>query len=158
MMTERQKRYMYNILEKNNVFVSTNKTDIPFSKRVIIDTYYYFGNYRIEHSTTFPVRDDRKELGDFYICKKGETLASWNELAKAENKYVYYAYIAAKNKSQGKPYINPYKVKKSEIFSKVMSENQCLVFPDSMPNDKRIDAIEELKQILQKHIAPYRTK
>ena len=153
MMTENQKRYMYKILDKSTVFVDIKKSKID-SNKIMIDTYYHFGNYKVSHLTTFPAED----MGLFIIYKKGEQLDAWDETSNPEQKYVYYAYIAAKNKNQGKQYINPYKIKKSKMFSNIIHENQCLVFPDAMPSDKRIAAIKELKQILQKHIAPYRTK
>ena len=79
--------------------------------------------------------------------------------------FLYDMYIAAKNKYEGKPYFNPYKDAPDKLipnnmkkFARLLDTKKTDVFPANMPIEKRVEAFNELKNVLYKHIAPYRTK
>lgn len=86
--------------------------------------------------------------------------------AQLEKKwFLYDMYIAAKNKYEGKPYFNPYKdtpdkliPNNMEKFVRLLDTKKTDIFPANMPIEERVAALNELKSVLYKHIAPYRTK
>ena len=79
--------------------------------------------------------------------------------------FLYDMYIAAKNKYEGKPYFNPYKDRPDKfipnsinVFMQILDAKTKNIFPTNMPIEKRLEALNELKNVLYKHIAPYRKK
>lgn len=121
------------------------------------DTDYEFGEYTLRHEEYTP-KPTSTPWGQFILYKRCKFIVHWNESFRERNKYVYELYIAVKNKFNGKPYMNPYNKDNIGNFELALQENTKYIFPDTMPAEKCVDAITELKNVLQKHISPYKEK
>lgn len=103
----------YDTLDKCDVVHQHIKSNIVGFLSCIIDTYT-FGDYEIEF-TDFKSLSDFLDMREVFIRKKGsndskELLDRWNK-HHPERQYVYDMFIAAKNRSEGKNYINPFRMK-----------------------------------------------
>lgn len=156
-MTEQEKQNLYNAIDNNIIIVKTENHNM-LTGGFRTDTSFKFGDYTIIHSQ-YSIPSKVTPLGQFTVYgKNNRPMENWNESFKEQKKYIYDMYIAAKNKSEGKVYVNPYKKDKMEVFSNILKTNSKNIFPSDMPVDRCIEAMNELKQVFHKHIMQYRGK
>ena len=145
------------MLDSHNVTQETHQYDMRVGG-YRIETIYTFGDYKLNH-TEYNPKPKTTPLGQFKLVDStGKFIGHWNESFREDNKYIYELYIAVKNKYDGKPYINPYKVDNIDMLKNILQTNAKYIFPDNMPTEKCADAILELQQVLQRHILPYKMK
>ena len=154
-MTEQEQRDVYNTLDTMPVTIKSEKHYMQTCE-YRTETEYSFGDYIINHTEYTPATNSRPQFSIRNRNKK--ILEHWNDSFCDKNKYIYDMYIAAKNKSADKPYINPFKTNNMDAFSQILNENSKHIFPKDMPTDRCVEAMNELKQVLHKHIARYNTK
>lgn len=157
-MTEFDKQYLYDTLDKSKVSKETQKHSMAKEGHYYTNTNYYFGDYKITF-TKYTPESKSTPLGHvcIYYGKKNRPLGSWNQ-TRIKDKYVYDMYIAVKNKYESKPYINPYKQHNPDTFSQILTENSEMIFPNNIPDKERNDIIRRLQVMFLKNIEPYYRK
>ena len=104
--------FFYDALDMCNVTHKKRKTNVV-GTIFCITNLYTFGDYEIEFEEYNP-QSMLTPMGEVWVRKKelngsSKLLTSWNE-HHPEKQYVYDMYIAAKNRSEGKNYINPFRL------------------------------------------------
>ena len=153
-MTENEKKRIYHDLRTNNVRVIVVKKNYY--------TTYTFGRYRVNNYYDYIniAKADSKRPDVFSIIFDAEFDDNYPE------NDVYAIYIAAKNKSEGKEYTDPYKdiPVKTEIknltdqFGTEMLKVADEFLPYDISKQKKIETIKELKQFLAQKLKKYYTK
>ena len=108
-----EQRKIYDALDMCNVAYEHRKTNV-FGSIFCLTDFYTFGDYEIEFEKQHPA-SFLMPKGEVWVRKKelngsSKLLTSWNE-HHPEKQYVYDMYIAAKNRSEGKQYDNPFRLK-----------------------------------------------
>ena len=111
-MNIEEQRKIYDAMDMCRVAHEHKKTNVYGSIFCITD-YYTFGDYEIEFEKQHPA-SMLMPMGEVWVRKKepngsSKLLTSWNE-HHPEKQYVYDMYIAAKNRSEGKQYDNPFRL------------------------------------------------
>ncbi len=112
-MNIEEQRKIYDALDMCNVTHKKRKTNVV-GTIFCITNLYTFGDYEIEFEEYNP-QSMLTPMGEVWVRKKelngsSKLLTSWNE-HHPEKQYVYDMYIAAKNRSEGKQYDNPFRLK-----------------------------------------------
>ena len=157
-MQEKEQYDLYVALDANPVIVQSEQHPMRIEGHYYTDTMYNFGDYMIKH-TAYNPPSSGTPLGQFAIYKKNRNIAFWNESYKQQDKYVYDMYIAARNKAEGKQYVNPFNnpgdlMSVGYKFEQAM--NDCLpnVLPGAMM--KYRDAItKQLRQFFENTVKQY---
>lgn len=157
-MTEFDKQYLYDNLDKFTVIKNTQKHNMAKGGHFYTDTIYSFGDFKVVF-TKYTPESKYTPLGHvcIYRGEKNRPLGSWNQ-TRIKNKYVYDMYIAAKNKYESKTYINPYKQHNPNTFSQILRKNKEMIFPNNIPDKERNDIIRRLQVMFLKNIEAYNGK
>ena len=148
-MKEGDKKNIYYELRTNNVSKEQQDTHIE----------YTFGRYRIYSYYDYIIIGKFNPTNGAFVHMPN---ADWGDDYPENDTYAIY--IAAKNKHEGKEYIDPYKnMSATEViqdsttrFNKIFTKHAADIFPYDMPNDRRIETMNELKQVFHKHILRYK--
>ena len=153
-MTEGEKKKIYYDLRNNNVLKGKMKG--------YICTTYTFGRYQIEDWFSYIV------IGKANLPKSNSFVhipnACWYDYYLKND--VYAIAVAAKNKVEGKEYIDPYKntpvnveIKNlTKYFGKEMLKNADEFLPVDISTKEKLKTIVELKQFLAQKLEKYYTK
>ena len=150
-MTEFDKQYLYDTLDKSTVNKETQKHTMAKGGHFYTDTIYSFGDFKVVF-TKYTPESEYTPLG--HVCVyggKSRPLGSWNQ-TRIKDKYIYDIYVAAKNKYEGKPYINPYKQHNPDTFSKILTKNSEMIFPANIPDKERNDIIRRMQVMFMKNL------
>ena len=156
-MTEFEKEQLYYALDKSTVNKEVIKHQMAKGGHFYVDTIFSFDGFRVVF-TKYTPESKCTPLG--HVCVyggKSRPLGSWNQ-TRTKDKYIYDMYIAAKNKYEGKSYINPYKQHNPNTFSQILRENTDMIFPNNIPDKERDDIIRRLQVMFMKNIEQYRGK
>lgn len=150
-MKEGVKKNIYYELRTHNVSkeIQDNHTD------------YTFGRYRIYSWGDYMIIGKLNPSNGAFVHMQG---------ADQDDDYpendTYAIYIAAKNKHEGRAYIDPYKnipvneVIKDSVtrFDKIFTEHAADIFPYDMPEQQYMKTVAEMKDILAQKIKQYKQK
>ena len=154
-MQEGTKRSIYHELATHNVIKSEEKDRFT---GFFHGWLYTFGKYRLEYTihngddfiTMYKYNPDNKH---FVIMDE----AGWDE--DYPKNTTYEIYVAARNKADGKEYIDPYKISSKDTikdsqkrFAKQMQENAADFLPYDTPKDLQQKIITEMKNVLIRNL------
>jgi hypothetical protein len=151
-MYEGIKKNIYYELRMNNVLVEQTKDS----------TNYTFGRYRIyDYYDWMIIGKYNPENGAFVYMDE----FSWDDEISGVNT-TYAIYIAAKNKADGKEYIDPYKnipanvaIKEStKKFGKKIQEDIGDFLPYDMSKQQHLRTVVKMKRLLEQAIKEHYTK
>ena len=151
-MREGIKKNIYYELRMNNVLVEKTNDS----------TNYTFGRYRIYNYYDWMI------IGK--LDKKNGAFVHMNEFwwddEMPENNYTYAIFLAAKNKAEGKKYIDPYKnipvdvaiQDSTDKFSKIMQETAGDFLPYDMSKHQYSRTVGAMKRLLEQAIKRHYAK
>ena len=152
-MYEGIKKNIYYELRMNNVLVEQTKDS----------TNYTFGRYRIyNYYDWMSIGKLSPETGAFVLMNK----FSWDDDEIPTANATYAIYIAARNKAEGKEYIDPYRnipmdvaIKDStKKFGKKTQEDIADFLPYDMPKQQQLRTIVKMKHLLEQAIKEHYAK
>ena len=152
-MTEEEKKQLYIALDTHNV----EKKERLASYRT--ETNYIFGLYRITF-IQYKKESSLTPRGHVQIWgANNRYLVGWNQTWPEYN-YVYDMYVAARHKSNGEPYENPYandmlSPEELTAYFGTLLLSLDNIFPKDMPKQKSDAVIEELRQVYHKHMVAH---
>lgn len=152
-MTEGLKRSIYHELATHEV---TREEFKPNWGDVVLAVDFNFGKYRVTHHGSWVTIDaydaNLKRLWLVARCDCPKYISNYDN-------DIYKIYVAAKNKAEGKPYIDPYKIPAKDAikdsqkrFAKQMKESAADFLPYDMPKQLALRTIAEMKQVLTKNL------
>lgn len=147
-MNELEQYNFYKELERTKVSVREEKHKFVHAGHYYTDTIYSFNQYKLVK--TQYEKSSRRYFPEFIIVYKNDRpLDSWNE-SNQTTKYIYDMYVACKNKSEKKSFINPFNNPKDSKtiaynFDKEISNSLVKVLPQEMS-----DKINVIKEALKK--------
>lgn len=152
-MTEGLKRSIYHELATHEV---TREEFKPNWGDVVLAVDFNFGKYRVTHHGSWVTIDaydaNLKRLWLVARCDCPKYISNYDN-------DIYKIYVAAKNKAEGKPYIDPYKIPAKDAikdsqtrFTKQMKESAADFLPYDMPKQLALRTIAEMKQVLTKNL------
>lgn len=152
-MTEGLKRSIYHELATHEV---TREEFKPNWGDVVLAVDFNFGKYRVTHHGSWVTIDaydaNLKRLWLVARCDCPKYISNYDN-------DIYKIYVAAKNKAEGKPYIDPYKIPAKDAikdsqtrFTKQMKESAADFLPYDMPKQLALRTIAEMKQVLTRNL------
>jgi hypothetical protein len=152
---------MYEGIKKNIYYeLRTNDVLIEKAENYI---YYTFGRYRIyNYYDWMSIGKLSPETGAFVLMNK----FSWDDDEIPTVNDTYAIYIAARNKAEGKEYIDPYRnipmdvaIKDStKKFGKKTQEDIADFLPYDMPKQQQLRTIVKMKRLLEQAIKEHYAK
>jgi len=152
-MTEGEKKRIYHELRTHDVIVGHGQNYC---------TTYTFGHYRVNDYCDYIIMaKSHKNNPDIFVHMND---ADWNDDCPEND--VYAIATAARNKSKGKEYIDPYKDKPADIeiqdltkrFGKEMMRSAIDFLPADISKYQALRTIAEMKQIFKQKLQDYYTK
>lgn len=150
-MKEGTKRSIYHELATHDVVkAAETHTDTGTYSH----TSYTFGQYRVHAYWDYIHIAKFNPDNNHFVYMDG---ADWDDDYPINA--TYEIYVAAKNKAEGKPYIDPYKIPAKDAikdsqkrFAKQMKESAADFLPYDMPKQLALRTIAEMKQVLTKNL------
>ena len=150
-MREGIKKNIYYELRMNNVLV----------ERTEDSTNYTFGRYRIYNYYDWMIIGKLNPKSGVFVYMNE---FSWDDDEIPNTTYAIY--LAAKNKADGKEYIDPYKnipanvaIKEStKKFGKEMQKDIGDFLPYNMPRQQQLKTVVKMKHLLEQAIKEHYTK
>ncbi|MBO7643150.1 MAG: hypothetical protein J6S74_03410 [Alphaproteobacteria bacterium] len=150
-MTEGLKRSIYHELATHDV-VETK------GMHPVCGTFscwqYTFGKYRIEKHWDYISMAKFNPSNNHFVYMNN---VGWDDDYPTNT--TFEIYVAAKNKANGKPYVDPYKISAKDAikdsqtrFAKQMKESAADFLPYDMPKQLALRTIAEMKQVLTKNL------
>ncbi len=152
-MYEGTKKNIYYELRTNDVLIEKAEQSIN----------YTFGRYRIYYYYDWMIIGKLSPTtGAFVHMNK----FSWDDDESPTVNATYAIYLAAKNKAEGKEYIDPYRnipmdvaIKDStKKFGKKIQEDIADFLPYDMPKQQQLRTVVKIKQLLKRVVTEHYTK
>lgn len=152
---------MYEGIKKNIYYeLRTNDVLIEKAENYI---YYTFGRYRIyNYYDWMSIGKLSPETGAFVLMNK----FSWDDDEIPTVNDTYAIYIAARNKAEGKEYIDPYRNIPMDVaikgstkkFGKKTQEDIADFLPYDMPKQQQLRTVVKMKRLLKQAIKEHYAK
>ena len=111
---------LYHALDHYQVTKSVVKHDMSKGGHYFTDIFYSFGPYTIKFRKQTPELKNTSNIINIYehTYERRNPLDFRNKKLPTKQ-YVYDLYCAAKNKYEGKPYVNPYNIIQNDLYQLV---------------------------------------
>lgn len=146
--------------DKKKIYYELRTHSVSKEKRLNY-TDYTFGNYRVHVYWNRIIMSRLNPANRAFVIMRD---TGWSDVFPKND--TYDIYIAAKNKYEGKQYVDPYKnipIKKViedsvSRFDKIFTEHAADIFPYDMPEQQYIKTITEMENVLAQKIMQYKQK
>ena len=111
----------YKIFEalKSNPVTVVKKEQAAGYGHIEIFTDYHFGEFCVQHIEKTP-ESVFNPGGRYNFYKNNIPMDGWNESFGEHNRWIYDLYIAAKDKNEGRPFLNPFD--KKDAFKEIKNK------------------------------------
>ena len=148
--------------EKKRIYYELRTHDVIVGQEPNYCTTYTFGRYQVNSYYDYINIYKANKNNRFVIMKNAE----WDDDEPTNTSDVYKIFIAAKNKANGKEYIDPYKDRPVDVeiqdltkrFGKEMMQSAIDFLPADISKYQTLRTIAEMKQIFKQKLQDYYTK